>query len=544
MNKIELKLSRKKNWRFFKHDSEKIWYAGELCIVKKIFSKILMLEEVNIQKLKQILRNSDNKFALIFKFKNRLICCTDTLRSYPIFYSKQENKFLISNDTKELIKKPIVNNNNAIIDCLLSGYAHGRNTLYENINSMLAAEIIFSPTKYLGKLKIYKYFLYNFTYKKTKKNLNYLNNKLEIQINKVISKLIKKANGRQIVIPLSGGLDSRLILCKLHEFKYKNILTFTYGLKNNSDVKYAKIIAKQLDTKWKYIPFEKSRFQNYYNSSFKNKYDLFADNSLSLPNYQDVFFIKELLDKKFIEKNSIVVNGQTGDFITGGQIPITQDKKNFKYLEKEICSKHFFLFKRLRNSFMQMHIKKNIKNFINDNSLKNKNIDEILELWNFEERQTKYIINGQRAYEFMSLDWFLPFWDNELIKFWNSVPYKFKVNQMLYKHYLSNWNYKSLFNKKFKEVHAFTGGIFIFVRLLSIFLSITKPFINKTKIMSLLDYYSRYGYMYNYFSLNYFFKYRSLIKNAFALHTLRWLLDRGLKSEIELLNKKYKFLKK
>ena len=98
--------------------------------------------------------------------------------------------------------------------------------------------------------------------------------------------------------------------------------------------------------------------------------------------------------------------------------------------------------------------------------------------------------------------------------------------------------------EKFNQVHAFTGIISIIVRLLSIFLSITEPLINKRKIISFLDYYSRYGYMYNFFSLNYFLRYRSLIKNAFALHTLRWLLDRGLKSEIELLNKKYKFLKK
>ena len=224
-------------------------------------------------------------------------------------------------------------------------------------------------------------------------------------------------------------------MCKLHEFKYKNIVCFTYGLKNNSDVKYAEIIAKLLDVKWKYIPFEKSRFQKYYNSSFKIKYDLFADNSISLPNYQDVF-IKELLDEKFIEKDSIIVNGQTGDFITGGQIPIKKREKNFEYFKKEISLKHFSLFRRLSNSSIQIYIRENLKNFINDKSLKNKNFDEILELWNFEERQTKYIINGQRAYEFMSLDWFLPFWDKELLKFWNSVPYKFKVNQILYKHYL------------------------------------------------------------------------------------------------------------
>ena len=75
-------------------------------------------------------------------------------------------------------------------------------------------------------------------------------------------------------------------------------------------------------------------------------------------------------------------------------------KKNFEYFNKEISLKHFFLFNRLSNSSIQIYIKENLKNFIKDKSLKNKNFDEILELWNFEERQTKYIINGQK---FMNL---------------------------------------------------------------------------------------------------------------------------------------------
>lgn len=543
MNKIEFKLSKNKNWSYFKYYKEKVWYAGEINIVKKIFYQIRNLEEVNIHILKNILLNSDNKFALIFKLKSKLFCFTDSIRSYPIFYSKKNNKLIISNDANKLIKKSTPTNKKAIIDCLLSGYTHGRDTLYENIHSMMAAEIIFTSIKFSGNLKFNKYFIYNFTFKKNKNNLNYFKKKLDIKFNKVISKLIKKANGRQIVVPLSGGLDSRLILCKLHEFKYKNIVSFTYGLNDNSDVKYAKIIAKLLDIKWKFVLFEKSKFQKYYNSNFKNKYDSFADNSLSLPNYQDIFFIKQLLDEKFIEKDSIIVNGQTGDFITGGQIPMNKEKKNFEYFNKEISSKHFFLFNRLNNPSIKRYIQETLKKFIQDKSLKNINFDEMLELWNFEERQTKYIINGQRAYEFMNLDWYLPFWDNELIKFWNSVPLKFKVNQILFKNYLKNWNYKSLFSKKFNEVHAFTGIISIIVRLFSIFLNLTKPFINKKKVLGFLDYYSRYGYMYNFFSLNYFIKYRSLIKNAFALHTLRWLSDKGLVSEIELLNKKYKFLK-
>ena len=39
------------------------------------------------------------------------------------------------------------------------------------------------------------------------------------------------------------------------------------------------------------------------------------------PNNQDLLAIDYLKSKKIIDRNSIIINGQTGDFITGGHIP-------------------------------------------------------------------------------------------------------------------------------------------------------------------------------------------------------------------------------
>ena len=67
----------------------------------------------------------------------------------------------------------------------------------------------------------------------------------------------KKANNRPIWVPLSGGLDSRLILCKLHESGYKNLNSFSYGLKNNSESLIAKYVSKSLNINWKFIEIKK-----------------------------------------------------------------------------------------------------------------------------------------------------------------------------------------------------------------------------------------------------------------------------------------------
>ena len=76
-------------------------------------------------------------------------------------------------------------------------------------------------------------------------------------IDNIFENIINKANNRPIWIPLSGGLDSRLVLCKLHEKGYTNLNCFSYGLKNNSECLIAEKIAKTLNIRWKFIEIKK-----------------------------------------------------------------------------------------------------------------------------------------------------------------------------------------------------------------------------------------------------------------------------------------------
>ena len=65
----------------------------------------------------------------------------------------------------------------------------------------------------------------------------------------------------------------------------------------------------------------------------------------------------------------------------------------------------------------------------------------VAEYIEFINRQTKYVINGQRNYEYFGYDWRLPLWDDEYLKFWAKANYSEKINQNLYVKALfdSNW---------------------------------------------------------------------------------------------------------
>ena len=53
--------------------------------------------------------------------------------------------------------------------------------------------------------------------------------------NTIIKRIIDKYEGKKILVPLSGGLDSRLVLAKLVEHGYQNLEAVTYGINNNGN---------------------------------------------------------------------------------------------------------------------------------------------------------------------------------------------------------------------------------------------------------------------------------------------------------------------
>ena len=438
-------------WNSFKKNDHTIWIAGDN-ISKKynyLIEKLSTNIKINKDYIKETIKNIDDHFGIVVISKNWSFAAVDCARSYPIFWKKTKANFILSPQAKCIVKeKEDTIDKHQLVAFRMSGYTINEGTLWNNINNLNPGNFIFIKSQ--NNFYIEKHFVYDPWHISTR-SYNDLKKQLKYEISRVLKNIIVKANGRTIAIPLSAGLDSRLIASGLKHLNYNNVKCFSYGLKNNFESNGSKIIAKKLGYKWNFVEINQNNAKNF---SLSPTYNKFISNTLdgcATASIQGLYAIDILLKNKYLDKEDIIVNGNSGDFISGGHIPkillTWKNSKDINLLFDEIFEAHFYKHYALWESLLSTENKKIIKkqlliqiekNLYNINS--NFMPQGVVEFLEYENRQTKFVANCQRIYEFYNLKWQLPLWDKSFINFWSYVPLKYKIDQKLYKDTLNELN--------------------------------------------------------------------------------------------------------
>ena len=471
-------LKSKQKWRYYKKYNARFWIIGNFFNFSDL-EILKLLGSVNKRNIKKKISLIDGNFSIFVQTINYSFACVDRISSYPLLFSLRKNKIYLA-DNGKIIEEHLKIKNSDVNPSIstsfaMSGYTIDKSTLYKSVLAFLPGEYLWiENNKYFFK-KYYEWQpwkVYDYKYN-SKKNLLKLNEK-------IIKKLIKSVDNRQIVVPLSGGWDSRFIVSGLKHFGYKNVICVSYGKSDNTDMLIAKKVASKLGYKWIKIPYNTDFIRKLYYSNNYKKYEDYCDNLNSIHFISEYFMIYELKKRNLIQMDAIFVNGQSGDFISGNHIPksINHETTSKKTVIDEYIEKHnkywsTLVNKKYKDSVKNL-LKKQINSILEKKRFKKINYYGLYETLEFYNRQVKYVINGTRNYEFFGYEWRMPLWDFEYLKYWEKISYENKCSQKLYRDiiYESNWgdvwkdielNPKKNINPLMNLIRFFFKAIFIFL---------------------------------------------------------------------------------
>ncbi len=427
-------------WKRLNSDNTNLWFKGHI-YSHSLEDLLNIFKEIKHNEIFDFMRLIDGNFALIFQRTDLTFIAVDKIRSTPIFFTVIDNDYYIDQKPINLINKKNFQkkiNEDAKLELSMSGFTIGNKTIYKDLHTLKAGEAVIFRNNGYKYIQYHKYFseISNDSFDENIKSLTNLTLK-------IFKKMLSQINNRQIIVPLSGGNDSRLVVSLLKHLNVKNVKCYTYGTPGNYETKVAQLISKKLGYDWIFIPLTYKSEKKFFQSQDFKKFLDFSETFCSVPYIQSLSTIKYLIKKNWIESDAIFINGGAGDFISGGHINIDlknnikvkNSKLRFNNLLDQILIKHFSLWGYLKNKKNISIIKKNLSYEFNKSliSFEDPSRDHLIyEYSGFIDRQSKYVVNGQRIYEYYGYDWRLPLWDQDYLNFWRKLPLDHKFRQKLY----------------------------------------------------------------------------------------------------------------
>lgn len=359
-----------------------------------------------------LLRQLDGCFALLHHCHLGWVACVDPCRSIPLFYSTDT----IADRLDLHLDGPLRQEARALMPRI--EMAQGSDTYLQGWQQVEAGcFLLFGPN---GPAQ-FPYQAYGIT----EEAMDWATG-VE-GFNQVIDRMLQwlgpQVEGRRVVLPLSGGYDSRFILSMLKELGHDAVVAVTYGKATGRETPMAQRVCDKLGVPWTFLPYGESLFHSAIHHGF-DEYLLRASNGASVPQEQEYAAFAHMDKHGMLNGEAWVLPGYCGDVQAGGFIPdvffeaqwYSKPVSAAQYIAQAICGLgQASLVKAPTAMAPGFH------QFCAE-----------VESWLLREREAKYVINGVRCYEHFGLGWALPLWQRDFIEFWRRVPLALRRDKALY----------------------------------------------------------------------------------------------------------------
>lgn len=367
----------------------------------------------------------------------RMLAAVDRMRSVPLFFYHSEDGLAIADSALELSRRFTPEANvRGHLAYLLFGYTTGSDTLYKGIQQIQPGEIVtYRPTEQcsLWKTRYYRFYPSSISSASEKS----YGDELAGVIDRMFSRFREGYQGERVLVPLSGGMDSRLIAGMLKRNGIDNCLCFTYGDESSEESRLSRYTAEALGFEWRCFRYTEEACAQWSVSEQYRSFMRYACKGVSKPNDHDYAAVMQMADEGLCGPNSIFFPGHSADMNAGSHIPPDYPDLYAGTLSvvDEIIRHHanllWFEPKKMLRTPAAAGILAEIKKDSVTPSGHANNPLAACEMWNAEQRQSKYIINCVRTYEFVGSRW-RTLWDYEFMDFFLRVPDELRYGQRLW----------------------------------------------------------------------------------------------------------------
>lgn len=378
-------------------------------------------------------------FAVVSQGPSNVLAAVDRVRSIPLFYAVQGDSLFLSDDADWIRTRVEARrfDTGAAKEFLHTGFVTGRRTLFRGVRQLQPGEFVYVLA---GEERVRHVRYYKYEHKEPDGTSEIdLAQALDEVVDGTIQRLATYADGRQIVIPLSGGYDSRLIALMLRRIGYPCLIAFSYGLPGNVEAKTSKRVAEALEIPWRFVPYTPSLWRAAWDTSERRDYQMMASNWASLAHVQDWLATKWMHENGMLDRGAVFTPGHSGDFLAGshlkGYVRDTDEHFSAHDLADALADKHYSLFP-LRSDQREWYRTQLLESVAPPPEMSASVFASHFEEWNWQERQAKFIINSVRVYEFYGYDWWLPLWDTELMDYFATLRLEHRLDQRLYRSFV------------------------------------------------------------------------------------------------------------
>lgn len=378
------------------------------------------------------LERADGFYAVVSETDEGVRAGVDHVRSIPLYYADgyvSDSARWLRRQLDDPTVDPI-----AEAEYLLTMYVTGPDTLYRSIRQLQAGEALLAGD---GSTATEWYFEYD-PHGSLPDDRAILVDRLDDALVAAFERTIAVADGRPIVVPLSGGYDSRLIVLMLRRLGYDDVQAMTYGRPEAPDVRVAEEVADRLDLPWHFVEYSTEKWREWFDASEREAYYRTVDDFDAIPNLAAWPAVGELRRRDVVPADAVFMPGQTAAGV-GGHLPEwLPDREQIAFTEliDYALDTHYTLFDwddpelaaRFRGRLRQQI---DAPEFGPPAAMA-----AAYERWEWRERQSKFMSQDGRMYEFWGYDWWYPLFDPGFAEFWEGIPLAWRADKRLYEQYV------------------------------------------------------------------------------------------------------------